>query len=95
MANFTAPNLTNLGGIPTYVNYATDGLFGIVMLLVVFAIGVIVVPGEQMKSKMFGSAYLTSLVSILFFIMGFIGESVMVGVVIAGAAALVINIVGE
>lgn len=88
MPYFENPNITDMTGALEYTNTVTDGLTGMLLIFLVFTGVTLTIPGE-FSNKIFGGTFTAAIVSMLFFLMGLVSESIMVICVIAAAGSMV------
>jgi hypothetical protein len=86
-------NSTDLFGVTTQVNLASGGVLGTMLVLMVAVISFLVLKGRSTKVALLGSSFLTALVTILIFSMGWVGTYTVTVAIILCAGAFVAGIV--
>jgi len=82
-------NANNLQGFLLEVNIISNGMFGTLILLSVFAILFLGFKGFESKRAIMGASFITSIVSIFLRLMGLIGDTPMFTTFIITAMAYV------
>jgi len=72
-------NITNVGEILPYLNVVMDNIFGVGLLVVFFFISFLSMKEYRTDRAFASAAFITMPIAILFFIMGLINTTILVG----------------
>jgi len=74
---YPAPNATGIQDLLSYANVVTDNMFGLLMLITIFAIAFISMKQYPTEKALTASSFMTMLTSYLFYVLGLIGSHIM------------------
>lgn len=85
---FPDPNITRPYEMVTYVNTVTDNYFGPVVLLIIFIVAFMALKNYKTSTTFATSIFITTLFALLFRAAGWVGDPVVIGMILASVAGI-------